>query len=116
MQYGEKPKELEFTVCKEGEGQLILEAKYRISGKDAEKVEQYLIEKYDLGKLKFICYGWETENGKSGEIKNAELTKINADYHLLITMFASAEKKDGGLELNRSKIQFFTVIVRLLVV
>ncbi len=116
MKYGEKPKELEFTMCKEGEGQLILEAKYRVSGKEAEKVEQYLIKKYGLGKLKFICCGWEPENGKRGQIKNVELTKINADYHLLITMFASAEKTDGGLELNRDKIRFFTVIVKLVAV
>ena len=113
MQYGEKPKELEFIACKEGEGQLIVEARYRVAGKEAGKVEQYLIKKYGVGKLKFYCCGWEPENGKNGQIKNTKLTKINTDYHLLITMFASAEKKSGALELDRDKIKFFTVIVKI---
>jgi len=113
MQYGEKPEELEFIACKEGKGQLIVEATYHVSGKEAEKVEKYLIKKYGLGKLKFICCGWEPENGQNGQIKNTKLTKINTDYHLLITMFASAEDKDGSFELNRDKIKFFTIIVKI---
>ncbi len=113
MRYGEKPEELEFIACKEGKGQLIVEAIYHVSGKEAEKVEQYLIKKYGLGKLKLYCCGWEPENGKNGQIKNTKLTKINADYYLQITMFASAEIRDGGLELDRDKIKFFTVIVKI---
>jgi len=112
--YGEKPEELEFITCKEGKGQSIVEAVYRVSSKESNKVEKYLIKKYGLGKLKWACCGWESENGKNGQFKNTELTKINADYYLEIIMFASAEDKDGGLELNRDKIPFFTVIVKII--
>ncbi len=115
--YSEQPKNLAFVECKKGEGQTIKYSTYKVTGAHSLELEKYLIEHYGMGKLEFTCCGWEPKDGKEGEIIHSELTKLNKDYHLLVTMSASAEKKDDKdflyLEKDRNKIDYFNVTVRL---
>jgi hypothetical protein len=64
-----------------------------------------------MGKLKWTCCGWES-GGKYGSFKHKEITKSNPDYHVGITMYASGET-DKGLEFDRNKIAYFTVIAEI---
>ncbi len=113
--YAEKPVELEFLECSKEKGQVILRSKYRVSGKDSKKIEQVLISKYGLGKLKFNCCGWESE--KYGQINPSKIKAINPNFSILITMYGNAEKKDKNntiyIEKNRNKIPYFYVIVEI---
>jgi hypothetical protein len=115
--YGEKPAKLSFVNCVSGEGQVILEAKYSVSGKDSKGVEDFLVKAYGLGKLKFTCCGWESENGKNGQINTLKGLEKHPNYSLTISMFASAEQaskeNEMQLELDRNKIEHFTVLVQI---
>ena len=115
--YSEQPKYLELVECKKGEGQTINYSTYKVTGTHSLEVEKYLVENYRMGKLKFTCCGWEPQDGKEGEIINSELKKLNKDYHLLVTMTGSAEKKNDKdslyIEKDRNKIDYFNVTVRL---
>lgn len=116
--YAEKPDELEFLKCERGEGQTVLEADYRVTGKKSKDVEAFLAEKYGMGNLKFTCCGWEPEDGKNGQIDHVELRRINPNYSIIISMFASAEKEDKNgksyIEFDRNKIDYFTVRVKII--
>jgi Domian of unknown function (DUF4952) len=115
--YAEQPKNLDLVECKKGEGQTIKYSTYKVKGKHSLELEKYFVENYGMGKLKFTCCGWEPIDGKEGEINNSELKKLNNDYHLLITMTGSAEKKNDKdslyIEKDRNKIDYFKVTVRL---
>lgn len=115
--YAEKPAKLSFVNCVTGEGQVILEAKYSVSGKDSKEVEDFLVKTYGLGKLQFTCCGWESKNGKNGQIDDLEGLEKYPSYSLTISMFASAEqglkKNEMQLELDRTKIECFTVLVQI---
>lgn len=112
--YAEKPAKLNFLDCVSGEGQVILEAKYEVSGKDSKEVEDFLVKAYGLGKLKFVCCGWESENGRNGQIDAVKGLEDYPNYSLSIIMFASAEiEEEGRLELDRNKIKGFTVLVQI---
>ncbi|TPN88876.1 DUF4952 domain-containing protein [Aquimarina algicola] len=115
--YGEKPQHLDFISCKEGKGQTILVAEYKVEGKYSEEVEEFLIEKYNIGKLEFVCCGWEPSGGKRGNITPPELIAIDPYYILEISMFGNAEKEDENgkvqLEFDRTKIDF-VVMVRII--
>lgn len=115
--YDEKIQKIEFIACEKGEGQTVLKAKYKVLGIHSEEIENILIKKYGIGKLKFTCCGWESTNGKNGYIKNVELLKINPNYILEILMYGNAEKVNQKgetyLELDRNKVEFY-VIVKLL--
>jgi hypothetical protein len=115
--YAEKPAKLSFVNCVSGEGQVILEAKYKVSGTDSKQVEDFLVKNYGLGKLKFACCGWESEKGKNGQINSVKGLEAYPNYSLTIIMFASAEKegteKEGALEFDRNKIKNFTVLVQI---
>lgn len=115
--YSEQPKNLEFVECKKGEGQTLKYSTYKVKGTYSLELEKYFVENYGMGKLIFTCCGWEPKDGQEGEIINDELTKTNKDYHLLVTMSGSAEKKSGQdslyIEKDRNKIDYFEVTVRL---
>jgi len=115
--YGEKIDEIKFVSCKPGSNQTLLTAKYKVAGEDADRVEQFLIDTYGIGKLKFNCCGWESTNGQNGYIDNATLKKQNPYYVLEISMFANAEKEDEEgrfyIEKEKSKLDFY-VMVKLL--
>lgn len=116
--YAKKPAKLSFVNCVDGEGQVILSAKYTVSGKNSKEVEDFLVKAYGIGKLKFVCCGWESKNGKNGQIDNLKGLEDDPNYCLSISMFASAEQvsndKETYLELDRTKIEAFTVLVQIL--
>lgn len=115
--YAEKPAKLSFVNCVTGEGQVILEAQYSVSGKDSKEVEDFLVKAYGLGKLQFTCCGWESKNGKNGQIDALKGLENYPNYSLIISMFASAEQEskenETELELDRTKIEHFTVLVQI---
>jgi len=117
LTYGEAHPKINFIDCTPGLGQTILESNYKVLGENVEEVERFLMTKYDLGKLKMNCCGWESTDGKNGFISNDILTNLHPDYHLEVSLFANAEKEnDQGkvfLELDKTKVEF-TVLVRLL--
>ena len=107
----------EFIECTIGTGQTIIEANYKVLGKDSEKIERTLVAKFGMGKLKFNCCGWEPVNGKNAYVDNKQLKAINQDYILEISMFANAEKKnekgETEIEFDRNKV-CFNLKVRIL--
>jgi len=115
--YAEKPAQLTFIACKIGTGQTVLEAKYIVEGKDAKAVEDFLVARYGLGEMTFTCCGWESKNGQSGSIENAELKQQHPNYVLDISMYGNAETADENgdiyLEKDREKVVFY-VSVKLL--
>lgn len=108
--YAIKPSKIEFIQCKTGTGQTILEANYKVLGKNSEEIEKLLIKEYGMGKLKFVGYGWESINGKNGYFENEELKAIHKNYSIEISMYGNAEKitKNGTseIEFDRNKIDF----------
>lgn len=116
--YAEKPANLSFVNCVAGEGQVILEAQYSVSGKNSKEVEGFLVKAYGLGKLQFTCCGWESKNGKNGQIDTLKGLENDPSYSLIISMFASAEQESKEneiqLELDRTKIEHFTVLVQII--
>ena len=114
--YGEKPKYLEWIGTEKGKGQNIAIAKYRILGKYSRQVESFLIQKYGMGKLKFVCCGWESQT-PYGSFTTQDLLKENPYRVILIHMYANAEKTNSAgkiyIEKDRDKIEYFYVEVRL---
>ncbi len=86
-----------------------------------KKIEHFLIENYGMGKLKWVCCGWET-GGKYGGFEHSEFKKIDSYCSATIDMYASGEIEDENqpteikLETDRRKIDYFTVIVELVIV
>lgn len=115
--YAKKPAKLNFVNCASGAGQVLLEAKYRVSGTDSKEVEDFLVNTYGLGKLQFVCCGWESRNGKNGQIDKVKGLEDYPNYSITISMFANAEKEsteeNGKLELDRNEIAYFTVLVQI---
>ena len=115
--YSEQHNYLEFIECKDGEGQVIKYSNYNLTGEHSFEVEKYLVDNYGMGKLKFTCCGWEPKDGKEGEIVNSDLKNLNKNYHLLVSMTGSAEKKNENdslyIEMDRNKIDKFVVTVKL---
>ena len=120
--YAEKPKNLIFKQCKRVESsQTLVEAHYEVSGKNAKAVEDFLVKNYGMGKLQWVCCGWESR-GKYGGFEHKNLTKIDPYLSGIITMGGSGEIFDengtftGKLEFDREKVPFFHVIVSLVIV
>ncbi len=115
--YAEKPQKLEFVECKAGTGQTILEATYKVKGEDSKEIEEFLVQKYGIGNLKFVCCGWESTNGENGYVDDKELKMIDPNYTLEVSMYGNAEKEneDGeiAIESDRNKIEFI-VTARIL--
>ncbi len=120
--YAKKPKELQFIECETLENsQTIVRATYHVKGNQSEDVENFLNEHYGMGKLEWVCCGWETK-GNYGSFEHPELTKINPNLSVTINMYASGEVTDENdpskvrLETDRNKIENFTVIVDLTII
>jgi len=109
---------LEFVEGNKGNGQTIRYSLYRVSAEHAAEVEQILVDRYGMGLLRLTCCGWESENGRSGEIKSEKIKQINPDYYLIAEMYGCAEKEDVNgiiyIEKDRSKIDYFYVKVSLM--
>ncbi len=120
--YAKKPKELKFIKCERIKvGQTIVRATYKVAGKKSKAIENFLVKTYGMGKLEWTCCGWDN-GGKYGVFEHSKFKKINRDCSALISMYASAEVQDKSeqskvrLETDRNKIDFFTVIVELVIV
>lgn len=112
--YAERTQQIDFIECSKGDGQTILEARYNVKGKDSKEIEEFLVQKYGIGKLEFTCCGWESSNGKNGHIDNEELKMINPNYVLEVSMSGNAEKENENgaifIELDRTKIDFIITV------
>lgn len=58
---GRKPAGLEYVGCAAGyDAQLrVLVASYEVKGSRANRVERYLVRRTGMGRLRFLCCGWE---------------------------------------------------------
>jgi len=116
--YAEKPDKLEFQKCEVCDSsQVVVRAEYVTSGQDSFEVEKFLRKKYGMGKLRWICCGWESP-GNYGSFRHKEITKINPNFIVSITMYGNGEvfDEDGDfveLEMDRSKVKQFVVLVEI---
>jgi hypothetical protein len=57
---GRKPAELEYVGCTQDDDSYIqpMEARYRVSGASAAKIEAYLQQTFGMPPLKYVCCGW----------------------------------------------------------
>ena len=62
------PKELKFQGCEPSkESQLrVLRSTYQVSGKNALAIENFLVDKFDMSPLNFVCCGWESTTNADG--------------------------------------------------
>lgn len=108
QQYAIRLEQAVFEKAKNGQGQVICTANYKVKGSDAAKVEALLIKHYKMSKLKFTCCGWESS--KPGSYQSGE-------YYLDISMYANGEKADTTgkpyIEKDRKKIEYFFIVVNL---
>ena len=112
-EYAQKPKQLEFVKCETPENsQTIVRATYRISGNQSEEIEAFLVEKYGMGKLRWVCCGYET-SGKYGGFEHSAFFKMHPFLSATIDMYGSGE---SGLEFERGEIDYFFVVVELWIV
>lgn len=110
--YAIKPNGLVFINCERvSNSQTIIEATYSVSGKASQQVEDFLVEHYGMGKLQWVCCGWETA-GQYGGFDHADFKKIDPDSSAMISMYSSGE----DLETDRAQIDYFTVVVKVVVV
>ncbi len=111
--YGEKPEKLEFISCESvDEPQKIIRLMYRVRGEDSKEVEDFLVEKYGMTKLKWACCAW---NGRGGQFNHDKFKAIHPYLGGGISMYASGEV-EGGLEIDPEKIEYFYVEITLSIV
>jgi Domian of unknown function (DUF4952) len=95
------PKELKLISCQLESGQLeILVVRYAVKGVDAAKVEKMLRQRFRMGKLRFVCCGWGSQN-KTGSYKDAD------GYNYDISMYSGET-----IEMNWRKIPEFEVVIK----
>ncbi len=111
--FGEKPDELEFMSCESVDGpQTIIILQYRVRGKNYKKVEDFLVKKYGMTKLRWACCGW---GGHGGQFNHDKFKAIHPDLGGIISMYASGEV-EGGLEKDPEKVEYFYVEITLSIV
>jgi hypothetical protein len=115
--YDEKPIEVEFLECKRGQGQEVVAATYKVKGQDIAVVEKLLVEKYGMGKLRFVCCGYEPENGKRGGIRSKKMENINPDFFIEITLSSNDDfiTKEGKRK-EAHEFDFMLVTIRVVYV
>ncbi len=112
--YAEKSNHLDFIGCETiSNSQTIARATYKVSGKKSKKIEHYLVTKYEMGQLKWVCYGWENE-GKSGQFEHEKLKEIDPYCSVIINMSAVGTTDDNQI-LDRDDVAFFTVTVEIVI-
>jgi len=114
--YAQKPDNLVFIGCKvEPKAQVLAEAIYEVSGENSVAVENFLVQTYGMGKLVWLCCGYESR-GQYGAFDHEALTAISPYVSGIITMSGSGEVAGDaqgiGLEFDRNKI-LFTVFVSI---
>lgn len=110
--YLNKPKHLEFIEYKSKNEQIIESSLYRLEGKYAAIVEKYLKNKCKMGKLKFICCGWEPRDGKHGYFKKDEYFKEKGLYRSYIVSMYSEETLINKRK-NWAEIKYFYVLAEI---
>ncbi|WP_298540899.1 DUF4952 domain-containing protein [uncultured Aquimarina sp.] len=120
--YAIKPNGLEFIKCvRPKNSQIKIKATYRVNSKQSKEIENFLVENYGMGELKWACCGWDNA-GKYGGFEHPEFKKIDPYCTAIISMYASGGIKDKNewngikLETDRNKIDYFIVIVELVIV
>ncbi len=113
--YDVKPDGVAFIDCKKGEGQTIVEATYKVKGANITSVENLLVKKYGMAKLKFVCCGYEPENGILGHIKSKKMEQIDLNFYIEIVMHSddSFIKKDGTKKKS-NEYDFMWITIRVL--
>lgn len=114
--YATKPQNLAFIGCKKHpNAQTIIEAEYRVSGRDSQQVEEFFVEHYGMAKLKVFPHtGWEPSG--NGSIQADEVTRVNPNYSISINMWGYARSQDPAVHmlLKRHEVEYFTVLVSVL--
>jgi len=112
QRFNNKPQNLEFIKYVNENGQIVCSAFYRVSGKYASIVEEYLIKNCNMGELVFLCCGWEPKDGRYGTFKNNELlSDVNVYRHYRVTMYS-----DKTLINDRDRwveIEYFYVVAEI---
>jgi hypothetical protein len=110
----DKPDQLEFIECKEGSGQIVLEAKYRVSGTHGQLIEELLHKESGMNRLQFNCCGWESHpDGNVGitEKFNKRYRKPYNYTHILVSMYSEeTDIQDRG---QWHTIPYFYVVVQV---
>ena len=83
-----------------------LRARYEVSGAQAALVESRLQERYGMARLKFLCCGWEPENGRTGQ-RPAE-----RGYAYIVNM--GSEETVFNQRTDWPKLKFFVQVDLLL--
>lgn len=111
--YLTKPQNLEFISCKKPTHvQRIIEAEYRVSGKNSQQVEDFFIKHYGMPKLRVFPHtGWEPSGTKSIQVDG--VTKVNPNYAISIGMWGYARNEDPAIFmlLERHEVEYFKVLV-----
>lgn len=115
--YAQKPDKLEFIECKVGShAQTLVEATYEVSGENSKTVEDFFVQKYGMGKLVWVCCGYESR-GQYGEFSHERLEAVSPYVSGIITMAGSGEIENSpqgvGLEFDRNKIRFIVTVTIL---
>ncbi|MEM9721148.1 MAG: DUF4952 domain-containing protein [Bacteroidota bacterium] len=117
-EYAEKPPALNFVNCTLGEplSQTVLTATYHVSGQASWEVEEFLVETYGMGALKWVCCGWEN-GGQYGSFNHEVIKAANPNNSAIISMYGMHEYEDEAgvshLEMDRNKVPYFVVLVEI---
>ncbi len=106
-----QPKNLSFLGCKNGHSAQIrvLRATYRVAGKHAASVEDYVVKQTRMQRLKFVCCIWETVPDKAGNRYGHLKSQFEFDFE--IDMGSSETVYNKRTAWN--KIPWFYVTVEL---
>ena len=87
--FDNKPQHLELIKHEKGNGQIVSSVMFRVPGKYAIIVEEYLINTFNMGALVFVCCGWEPKDGKLGTFNDNETaTAARSNIYYQITMYS----------------------------
>ncbi len=116
--YAQKPPLLDFVRCEEDRAspQLVIRMVYQVPGKDAQKVEDFLVKHYGMRALRWACCGWES--GQTGSLQSSPLQDKYDGAAISITMYGSGEKEDAEgkayLVFDKEQVDYFTVVVEVI--
>jgi len=101
-----------FVDCEkedESKAQPKLFAKYTVKGTDAKSVEKYLVEKFQMRPLEFICCGWspEARNDTIFYADQGRGTYLDVEYK---NYFTIALMSGETIEKDWQKIDFTLVV------
>lgn len=111
----ETPDQLEFVACRKVSEQIVLEAKYRVSGPNASLIEDLLHKRYGMSLLKYACCGWESYADGQIEITDKFNDKFEALYEYNdISISMNSEETLIQERSQWNEVPYFYVYVRVL--